>query len=448
MAKRKGKPAATGKASSPPPAARSGWRVRAWAAVLVVLAVVSFLIDWGIVTDGGSIDYRNRVTGARMLAGGLDPYHTKWEMGMSERFCDVYDNPRMPNTKTTVTPAMLVLGLPVALAPYPLSQRLWLMAQWLCLAVLWWVWWKALGRTSAAAWWWSAMVVAFSYSLAWRLHVDRGQAYIVWAMMLGVWLRMAVVGGDGWRMFARGMLGGLLVCLRPPLLIVIGPWVVWRDRGQVLGMVAGVALGVALPMVPRPTVWQDYSRSMSVWSESYRENFQPRPGPQSFPPEMEGMAIDDYGKFVVAYYLDSSMFRLMRAYGHDRMAAEPVLGALAVLFGLWFWFIGRRAGMLLLALACWVFLADFFLPAYRNQYNDVLFLPVFALFCAAGGVGRRVGPVHVLAFLAVALSAWLLWIAPPYKNWLHLPTLCWLAATIGALGVAGSRAHDPRALKK
>ncbi len=38
----------------------------------------------------------------------------------------------------------------------------------------------------------------------------------------------------------------------------------------------------------------------------------------------------------------------------------------------------REPETLLAGLAAWIFLADFFLPAYRDNYNDVLILDVIA----------------------------------------------------------------------
>ena len=77
-----------------------------WGALaLAVLAVWSFAADWAMVSKSGSIDYRNRVTGLRLLADGEDPYHYKWTLGKPERFFDPFENPALPITKTTVTPA-------------------------------------------------------------------------------------------------------------------------------------------------------------------------------------------------------------------------------------------------------------------------------------------------------------------------------------------------------
>ena len=54
-------------------------------------------VAWGILKDvsntgnGGSIDLRNRITGARIASNGIDPYTYKWMRGEPEEFCDLFN---------------------------------------------------------------------------------------------------------------------------------------------------------------------------------------------------------------------------------------------------------------------------------------------------------------------------------------------------------------------
>ena len=92
---------------------------------LALLLFVSFLIDAANMNQGGAIDLRNRITGARLLAHGIDPYTYKWSRSEPEEYCDPYNNPRLPVSKTTATPALLVATMPYALFPYRNGQYLW-----------------------------------------------------------------------------------------------------------------------------------------------------------------------------------------------------------------------------------------------------------------------------------------------------------------------------------
>jgi len=398
---------------------------------LIILALCSFLCDWTMVSKCGTIDYRNRVTGVRLLMSGLDPYHYKWNRGEPERFCDPYENPKLTISKTTVTPAMLMVGWPWAALPYPLVQILWLLAEWGMLAGLWFVWFSWPGITPRGRWWWSVLVVGFTYTLAWRHHVDRGQAYVMWALLLSGWMRLGLEKPSRKSGWMAGLLGGVLVALRPPLLLVIAPFLVLRRRNQWLGAALGLLFGLGAPVLLKHSVWQDYGRAMETWSSVYRADSEPRPGPRAFPAKIEDMPVDQLGHFEVTQYADSSIFRLLRTWGWHSVPDKAVLAGLCLVFGLWLWR-SRGAGdpVFLLGLAAWSFLSDAFLPAYRNPYNDVMILNTLALVTVTHRLERT---FYLLALLATLLGIWIVNIQPPERWWIYLPTLATASVAVLAL---------------
>ena len=428
---------------------------------LVGLAILSFLTDWNLVSKSGSIDYRNRVTGARLLLSGIDPYHYKWQPGDPAAWCDLYDNPKLPISKTTVTPAMLLLAAPAALLPYPYSQRVWLVVEWAMLAGLWFLWWRNgrkspgsaghprpgrrtraedvadyLAATDAACsstgsrWWWAGLVSAFTFTLAWRHHIDRGQVYIVFVALFGLWLQLSL-SKSSTKPWIPGFLAGILVCLRPPLLLFTAPFILLRRRSQWLGAVIGLAIGLIAPMVFKPKVWIDYAKAMSEWSEVYRSGEQPRPGAREFPPAIEGMTLDHLASYQVPQYTDSSLFRLLRDAGWPQVPDKPVLATLVLLFAAWVWCNRKTAdAAFLLGLAAWAFLSDAFLPAYRNPYNDVTILNVVALIPI---LGSRLRLHRALVVASLALGILMVNILPPARWWIYLPTLA--TATLAVLAV-------------
>ena len=405
-------------AADPPPQSKAAF----WGALaLAVLAVWSFAADWAMVSKSGSIDYRNRVTGLRLLADGQDPYHYKWTMGKPERFFDPFENAALPITKTTVTPAALLTGWPLALLPYPAAKFLWFLAQWALLAGLWLLWFRWPGQTERSRWWWTALVVGFTYTLAWRHHIDRGQAYVLWVLLLGGWMRMSMVKVPAKRAWLPGLVAGLLACLRPPLLMVLLPFIALRRREQWLGAIIGLALGLGIPVWVNPTVWQEYGRSMDTWSKVYRTHSEPRPGKRAMPPEVEGMPLRDLAAYKVVQHVDSSLYRLARAFGYKGIPAAAMLAALGLLFAVWLW-PARRAGdeAFLLGLAAWSFLLDLFLPAFRYPYSDVMILNTFALISVIAS-GRKAS--YGIALLSVALGVWMVSILPPSPWPLYLPAI-------------------------
>src|ERR1700683_1330228 len=156
--------------------------------IVVGLALlVSFCVDLGNTAQGGAIDLRNRITGLRLLENGTDAYRYKWHEGEPQEFCDVYNNPNLTVSKTTATPAMLMMNLPLGPLPYRVGQFLWFLTQWALLLGTGWLGLRACA-TPQQRWLAAAALVGFTYTAAWRLHAERGQSYVLLAFLFAWWL--------------------------------------------------------------------------------------------------------------------------------------------------------------------------------------------------------------------------------------------------------------------
>ncbi len=387
-----------------------------WLAVGLAL-LVSFGVDFANTAQGGAIDLRNRITGVRLLKHGIDAYRYKWRDGEPEEFADVYNNPKLPASKTTATPALLMLHLPLAALPYRPAQFLWFFAQWILLLGTGWLWLRTC-TTSRQRWLVALALTGFTYTAAWRLHAERGQAYVLLAFLFAGWL-VATLDPKRGNGFLAGCLAGFLAALRPPFLL-LAPFLVLHRRGQLGGAAVGLLLGFALPLLMNPASWSDYFSAMQTHSELYRNGFDPRPGPQSYPPTIEGIPTDTLGNYVAIPYADFSLHALLRWLGFAPFPALPLLPAVAVPYGLWLWFSrSEPIARLLSGLAAWFFLADFFLPAYRDSYNDVLILDVVLL----GFVVAPKFPWPAWPFAVALPLGWAVYAFAPEQAWLiNLPT--------------------------
>jgi hypothetical protein len=328
-------------------------------------------------------------------------------------------------SKTTATPALLTLHLPLAALPYRLAQFLWFFVQWLLLLGTGWVWLRARA-TPPVRGLVALFLVGFTYTAAWRLHAERGQAYVLLAFLFACWLT-ATLGPKRGNGFAAGCIVGFLVALRPPFVLLV-PFLALHRRGQLTGAAAGLLLGFGLPLLMNPTSWGDYFSAMQTQSELYRLGFDPAPGPRSYPPTIEGIPTDILGHYVAIPYADFSAHALLRWLGFAPFPAMPLLLAVAVPFVFWLWLSrGQPAERLLPGLAAWVFLADLFLPAYRDSYNDVLILDVvFAGLVAAWKFPWAAWPCA----LALPLG-WAVYAFAPERAWvIDLPALFF---TLGAM---------------
>lgn len=402
-----------------------------WVALALAL-LVSFGVDFSNLAQGGAIDLRNRITGVRLLDHGIDAYHYKWHEGEPPEFCDVYNNPKLPVSKTTATPALLMLHLPLAALPYRLAQIFWLVAQWLLLLGTGWLWLRVCA-TSTARGLVALFVTGFTYTAAWRLHAERGQAYVLPAFLFACWLTTTLdpKRGNG---FVAGYIAGFLVALRPPFLLLV-PFLALHRRGQLAGAAAGLVLGFALPLLMNPSGWTDYFSAMQTHSELYRNDIDPRPGENRYPATIEGIPTLTLGHYATIPYADFSAFALLKALGlkKDPLSGEavpawPLLLAVAAPFALWLWLSrGFAAERLLPGLAAWFFLADLFLPAYRDSYNDVLILDVIL---AGLAVAARF-PWAAWPCVAALPLGWAVYGLVPEQAWvIDLPALFF---TLGAI---------------
>jgi hypothetical protein len=405
--------------------------------VMVALALlVSFGVDFANTAQGGAIDLRNRITGLRLLEQGIDAYHYKWHEGEPAEYCDVYNNPQLPVSKTTATPALLMLHLPLAALPYRLAQFFWFFAQWLLLLGTGWLWLRACA-TSRQRWLAALFVTGFTYTAAWRLHAERGQAYVLLAFVFACWLTATLdpKRGNGFHGFIGGCVAGFLVALRPPFVLLL-PFLALHRRGQLAGGAAGLLLGFGLPLFINAASWSDYFSAMQTHSELYRDGFDPAPGPQSYPPTIEGIPTDILGNYVAIPYADFSVFALLRWLGFAPFSALPLLLAAAVPFAFWLWFArGRSVERLLPGLAAWFFLVDLFLPAYRDSYNDVLILDVVLL----GFVTAKKFPWAAWPCALALPLGWAVYAFAPEVVWqINLPTALF---TLGAVLFLFSRGN-------
>jgi hypothetical protein len=276
-------------------------------------------------------------------------------------------------------------------------------------------------------------IVGFTYTAAWRLHAERGQSYVLLAFLLAWWLTRMLdpKRGNG---FVAGLLAGFLIALRPPFALVL-PFLVLHRRGQLLGAGVGILLGFGLPLLINPASWSDYFSAMQTHSELYRNDIDPLPGQQTYPAKIEGIPTDILGNYVAIPYADFSMYALLKNLGVSRnpltneaVPGWPLLLLVALPFAFWLWISRKQSPEnLLMGLAAWLFLADFFLPAYRDSYNDVVILDV--VFLSLIAATQFPWPVWPGAF-ALPIG-WIVYVFAPEQNWLiNLPTALFALSAI------------------
>jgi hypothetical protein len=355
-----------------------GDAMRSFACVLgcIVLALalgLSFARDFSLTMQNGAVDFRNRIIGARLLEHGIDPYHYIWHPGDPAEFCDIRNNPRMTVSKTSVTPAMLVVFAPLAALPYRTAQITWFVAQWLFLLGTAWFWLRC-GVTPLKCWLAAIFVVGFTFTPGWQWEMERGQCYTLLVFLLAYVL--ASWRGEERANALAGFVAGLLVALRPPCIVLL-PFLALHRRGQLRAACVGLFAGVVVPMLLHPPIWIDYASGMVTASDYYRHSSLPPRPEQAFPAVIEGVPLAIMGRMASFPFVDVSVYALARRFGLGVLPDIPLMLLFGALFFAWLWWKRREvAERVLPGLAAWVFLADFLIPTPRWGYYDVMILNV------------------------------------------------------------------------
>ncbi len=407
--------------------------------ILILPAVWGLLEDVANLHQGGSIDLRNRITGARVAAAGVDPYAFKWQPGDAPEFLDLYNEPASLLSKTTVTPWVLAWHTPMNEWNYRVIQWCWLGVSYLALIAALWVWARGTGRRAAG--WGLVFALAFAVTPAWRHHVDRGQVYAVYAAWLFFLPALMKPG--------RGIIGGLggagLVASRPVYLAVVAAAGEGRWRWILGALVAGALVTAFVPMLLfGESIWSDYRLAMETHAEQYLNEMKAERLAIPYPAEIEGIPIETLAGFSREIpFTDTSVFRWLPG---SIPAKLPIGLWMLCALGFFGWLIWMRSRPALIwwMVAAWAVIGDFFLPAFRHTYNDVLALPLllFGLAALDGHPARR---WWIGGSLAVLLAMSATWWAPSSSTFLiGAPSGGLLVLALASVGIAGLEGRRAR----
>ncbi len=352
-----------------------------------LLTILTLLAAWGLVRDGinthkgGAIDLRNRLTGTRIAQADKDPFLYKWEQGEPAVFCDPFNLKTWPLSKTTVTPVALAVNLPYSGLNYKPIQWLWFLIQYGVLALGCLAWCQGSSRSNL--FWGLGWTLLFCCSAAWRLHVDRGQIYVVYAGLLLLLVALSR-HSTWWKSLIEGTAGGLLMGLRPTFIshfAVPAAERRWLATGTSLATLAAM---VGLPMLLfGGDIWTQYKSAMDEHARLYLEQVPPTSAPMSFPANVENMPFDELAGFARTIpFADTSIHKLT-SFAFSNGVTKSILAMWALLMfcsGIYLMCKHpNNTNLLWWAITAWLLLGDYLLPAYRNIYNDALAWPMLLM---------------------------------------------------------------------
>ncbi len=395
------------------------WR----AAMLLIVAIGAFglLVDLKNTAKFGQYDLRNRVVGARVMTLGGNPYTYRWHPGEPTTLLDPFIGPSGTISGCTVTPPVLSIHALFAQLHYRYQKFIWLLVQ---LALFGGIIGLAMSRaenseTRAAVFLAGLM---FFCSMFWRMHVERGQVYVLYAFFAALF-----ISSFKWRTANRGILGGLvlgvLVGLQPQMIVLGVPLLIYRQWNYVLGGIGGLVVCLIIPFFISPTVWPDYVHSMMKYvhvpASPVRATVAPAPIAPAFelPGEVEG--IQNLGAFAKFGDADTSLKSTL-AYLHIPSSRGLFFSLLAA--GTLAWFVNvfrwmKRSVPLDLCLARTLGLVLFIslaLPIRRGEYSNVILVPLILMIFATVSNLRIIRAWEWM----VILAAWIL--SAPFPPWVSV----------------------------
>jgi len=346
----------------------------------ILIAILGFIKDILNTINYGGIDQRNRIVGARLMMDGKDPYHTKWQEGESDYFFDPCDFKFYPVNRVTVPPTVLTVHSLMAKWPHAIQRYFWAVLNWtlLLLSIL------LLSKIAncpikAKLVWITGLLVSSSWY--WRMHIEFGQIYMVYAFLivLAFWLAVKNYQKMG---FLSGFVIGIATSLRPQIGAMGLPVLAMRKWRMLIGCILGGSSGIAASFIyANLDTWKSYFSAMRTHSLIHIFEIIPISGQRIRPESSELLYQFNWGLDFTPF--DSSIRGFFYEYLNITLHNGILMAAYAfVLVLLSILLLKHRAQFKSPQAIFWmgvvlVILFEYFTPAFRNPYNNIIwFLPL------------------------------------------------------------------------
>ncbi len=374
----------------------------------ILAAIAGFAADIKNTGRYGGVDLRNRVTAARVAAElKQDPYFYKWSPSsakapagkptQSDRYLDPSDNTAIPVARVTVPPTVLLFHNLVSPLPYSTQRWIWFFFQWaLFLGTIYLLSRRAETREGKIAIWILALLF-IAGSQFFRLHVERGQIYLLYTFLFALTLDLFARE----KTTASALVLGYLISLRAPFIFALIPFLLYKKFSFVSFVAGGALLSVLLTGLFFPlNLWKSYEQS-AAFQGAMRAN----PSTNFASPGVdiaEGMNIR---AFLSVPGEDSSLQRIIRSVTGVWIDGAMLALLLIIATAMLAFFVYRSrnwipAGVypppadgmtdrIFLMGITFTMLAELFIPAPRWPYADVIWLIPLALMLKKMGTAPR-----------------------------------------------------------
>ena len=355
-------------------------------------------------------DLRNRITGARLMRDGLDPYLYIWKNGLPLRYYDSNLPQNLPVSVATATPAFHWLIGPLAELPQYQINVSWFFLEWASAVTS-----VLLAINLATSRLYKSLIslagALFCLTAGFKQHIFQGQLYLFVPalMMITIWLI------EKRKNLLAYIIGGLCLTIiffiRPTFLILLAPLILYKKANPFVLAAFLSTVTYAVFAFINPTqkqAWISYAQSIRFYSGAPRQEhvvFELNRTPYT---QIEGVQFDsaiNASAFNAAYLNkdETANYHLVHKHftGNYPKAIQLIIMQLAclaigIVTVIWLKKTQRSFGLLqalCIAAACmWCF--DVCAFAIKNLYTSMLLLyPILFLFCEK----RRFKPITLWA---------------------------------------------------
>ena len=349
-----------------------------------------------------SIDLRNRVVGARLLALDKNPYYFKWDPTQPETLLDPHDKCGIKNNMVTSPPSILLLMRPAVNAGFGTISFYWVVIHYLFFLIIFLAAYTAFRNDLARAGL-SMVGIILLFTSQWAQSVFMGQNHFILPAILAICLATASTRHKH-RFFYLGLLFAISIWIRPNAVLIF-PFLYCCYKVNRKLLIAGFGSGCAMlllltVLLNEQQYWIDFYHSCKDWM-AYFVSRSKTGATCYFKEIIEGRKFR-YGQLTPASWSSqyANIFPIVyRKTGIDIPLPLISFSCVVVYFlALFYWWKSRASelghGIMMGILLYWLFEICSPIPKITYYYTELF---IVALFMAA--VFKQALPVSRLLFV-------------------------------------------------
>jgi hypothetical protein len=366
-------------------------------------------------------DLRNRILGARLQMDGISPYYYRWQPGDSIRYYDPEGIYTRKFSNVTTTPFFHQLLYPIANLSQRSISKLWLLFQYLALAIM-----TVLALVASNFARKRSVIITsllFLYTYAWTTQVDVGQMYLFISFIAFLLFFFLSRKHSAFNAAIAGILAAALILIKPTTIVFFIPFILLLHQfSRKYILTAGISFLLVLLLAfgshHSRMYWTDYRHAMkdhiSMHQGEPTERITTAPIPRI--KEWEGWNMDEVEKEATRFHYKyngehGNVFVIANSVFHSKLPVTALAllcgGFIIALFILYYLKYRKTAALNLYTAAllgfCFYMATDLLSPVHRFLYNTSQL--IFPLLLIAALHPVRIPRIYLaLLFLSFLLN--------------------------------------------